>query len=170
MEHLRNLSREELLTLIDVHAKSWLAHDGCWFLAAEEQYGLEAAIALDTKSWERFSGAEAKRIMKAFNIPENGGLDALQKALGYRLYATVNRDAVERPDESRLIYKMIDCRVQQARRRKGLPDFPCKSVGIAEYSKFAETIDPRIKTRCIQCPPDATEESDHTCAWEFTIS
>ena len=170
MEHLRNLSREELLTLVDIHAKSWLAHDGCWFLAAEEQYGLEAAIALDTKSWERFSPAEAKRIMKAFNIPENGGLDALQKAFGYRLYATVNRDAVERPDERRLIYKMIDCRVQETRRRKGLPDFPCKSVGIVEYTKFADTIDPRIKTRCIQCPPDATRESDYTCAWEFTIS
>ena len=170
MEHLRKLSREQLITLIDIHAKSWLAHDGCWFLAAEEQYGLDAAIALDTKSWERFSPAEAKRIIKAFNIPENGGLDALQRALGYRLYATVNRDAVERPAENRLIYKMIDCRVQETRRRKGLPDFPCKPVGIVEYGKFAETIDPRIKTRCIQCPPDPTLESDHTCAWEFTIS
>ena len=169
MKHLQNLSREELITLIDIHAKSWLAHDGCWFLAAEEKYGLETAIALDTRSWERFSPAEAQRIMKAFNIPENGGLDALEKALGYRLYATVNRDAVERPTENKLIYKMIDCRVQQARRRKGLPDFPCKSVGVVEYTKFAETIDPRIKTRCLQCPPDAREESDHTCAWEFTI-
>ena len=50
MEHLKNLSREELLTLIEVHAKNWLAHDGCWFLAAEEQYGLEAAIELDTRA------------------------------------------------------------------------------------------------------------------------
>lgn len=168
MEHLHNLSREELLTLIDVHAKSWLAHDGAWFLAAEEKYGLEAAIALDTRAWEIFSPAEARRIMKAFGIPENGGLDALQKALGRRLYATINRDAVERPAENKLIYKMIECRVQQARRRKGLPDFPCKSVGIIEYTRFAETIDPRIKTRCLQCPPDPTAQTDHTCAWEFT--
>lgn len=169
MEQLRNLSREELLTLIEVHAKSWLAHDGCWFLAAEEAYGLEAAIALDTKSCELFSPAEARRIMTAFNIPQGGGLDGLERALKYRLYAAVNPQAIERPDENRLVYKMIECRVQSARKRKGLADFPCKSVGIVEYSQFARTIDPRINARCLQCPPDATEGSGCVCAWEFTI-
>lgn len=34
MDHVKNLSREELLKLIEVYAKNWLAHDGCWFLAA----------------------------------------------------------------------------------------------------------------------------------------
>ncbi len=169
MEHLQSLSRQDLFKLLDIHAKSWLAHDGCWFLAAEEKYGIDTAIALDTRSWELFSPAEARRIMKAFEIPENGGLDALEKAFGYRLYATVNPQAIERPDNHTLIYKMVQCRVQTSRRRKNLPDFPCKSVGIVEYSKFAETIDPRIKTRCLQCPPDSTDNSGHICAWEFTI-
>ena len=169
VEHLKDLSREELLTLIDIHAKSWLAHDGCWFLAAEEKYGLETAIGLDTRSWERFSPAEAKRIMQAFGIPEGGGLEALDKALDYRLYATVKRQAKERLDKNCLIYRMIECRVQTARRRKNLPDFPCKPVGIVEYSKFAETIDPRIRTRCLHCPPDSTEGRECVCAWEFTL-
>ena len=57
MENLKDLSRDDLLKLIDIHAKSWLAHDGCWFLAIEEKHGLEEAIAIDTKSWERFSPA-----------------------------------------------------------------------------------------------------------------
>lgn len=169
MDHLRELSREELLTLIDVHAKSWLAHDGCWFLAAEERYGLDTAMALDTRSWELFSPVEARRIIKAFDISSGGGLDALERAVRYRLYATVNSQTVERPSEGGLIFKMTECRVQSARKRKGLPDFPCKPVGIVEYSKFAETIDPRIKTRCLQCPPDRTDGTGCVCAWEFTI-
>lgn len=169
MDHLCDLSRDELLKLIDVHAKNWLAHDGCWFLAVEENYGIETAIALDTRSWELFSPVEAKRIMKAFHIPKNGGLDALERAVKYRLYATVNRQAIARPDANRMIYRMVECRVQDARRRKGLPDFPCKSVGIVEYSKFAETIDPRINTRCLQCPPDRIADMGCVCAWEFTI-
>ncbi|HUU84922.1 MAG TPA: DUF6125 family protein [Phycisphaerae bacterium] len=169
MEHLQNLSRQELVTLIDVHAKCWLAHDGCWFLAVEDKYGLDVAMELDTRSWERFSPIEARRIMQAFDIPEGGGLDALEKALRYRLYATVNPQAVERPDQRTLIYKMVECRVQSARRRKGLPDFPCKPVGLVEYSRFAETIDLRIKTRCLQCPPDDTEGTGCICTWEFTV-
>ena len=169
MEHLQNLSRDELLKLIDVHAKNWLAHDGCWFLAAEEKYGLDAAIVLDTRAVGLFSIAEARRIMKAFDIPKGGGLDALEKALGYRLYATVNPQTIERPDEHMLIFKMVECRVQTARHRKGLADFPCKPVGTVEYTKFAETVDDRIRTRCLQCPPAPTEGSGFVCGWEFTM-
>ncbi|UCG17763.1 MAG: hypothetical protein JSV19_06975 [Phycisphaerales bacterium] len=167
-EPLSDLSRQELLKLVILHARSWLAHDGCWFLAAEEKYGLDAAMALDTRSWELFSPAEARRIMKAFGIGRGGGLDALEQALRYRLYAVVNPQTIKRCDENALILKMIECRVQTARRRKGLPDFPCKVVGIVEYAKFAETIDPGIKTRCLQCPPDPIHDTGCICAWEFT--
>jgi hypothetical protein len=63
---------------------------------------------------------------------------------------------------------MRDCRVQAARKRRGLPDFPCKPVGLIEYSGFARTIDPRISTRCLACPPDP-HPPDIWCAWEFTL-
>ena len=89
------MGREELLRALEMFAKSWLAHDGCWFLAAEERYGLEAAIELDTRSWERFAAAEARRIMATLAIPEGGGLPALEKALGLRLYALINEQRME---------------------------------------------------------------------------
>lgn len=168
MKYLETLSREELLKLVSVYAKNWLAHDGCWFLAAEEKYGMAAALELDTKSWQRFAVAEARRIMKAFDIPPNGGLKALEKALQFRLYAAINRQEVEWVDDHLMIFRMVECRVQQTRRQKKLPDFPCKSVGVVEFSQFAKTIDPRIKTRCIACPPDAV--ADFFCGWEFTIA
>lgn len=130
---------------------------------------MDTAIALDTRACEIFTSAEARRIMRTFDMPQDGGLDALEKALRYRLYATVNPQAIERPDDNTLVFKMLDCRVQNARCRKGLPGFPCKPVGTVEYTKFAETIDPRIRTRCMQCPPDRTEGSGYICGWEFTI-
>jgi len=162
-------SREDLIKIIEMHAKNWLAHDGCWFLAAEERYGMEAAIELDTRSWERFTVAEAARIKKEFNLPENGGLDTLAEALKYRIYATVNEQEIERPAPDRLVFTMKDCKVQSTRRRKRLPDFPCKRVGVVEYSGFAATIDPRIKTACLHCPPDERRE-DLYCQWEFTVT
>jgi len=39
------------------------------------------------------------------------------------------------------------CRVQETRRRKGLPDFPCKTVGTVEFTTFAATVDRRIDLR-----------------------
>jgi len=168
MKHIQNLSKTDLLKLIEVYSKNWLAHDGCWFLAAEEKYGMDVAMELDTKSWHRFAVSEARRIMKAFDIPQNGGLKSLAQAFNYRLYAAINKQEMEWADEKTLIFRMLECRVQKARRDKNLPDFPCKSVGIVEFSQFAKTVDLRIQTRCIACPPDKAE--DFYCAWEFTLA
>ncbi len=167
IDHIKELSREDLLKLVQVYAKSWLAHDGCWFLATEEAYGLDTAMELDTRAWERFAVSEARRIVKEFDIPANGGLQALATALQYRLYAAINQQATEWIDDKTMRFTMVECRVQKTRRAKGLADFPCKSVGIVEFSQFAKTVDARIKTRCINCPPDAPE--GRYCCWEFTI-
>lgn len=168
MKKIADLSREELLKLVNVYSRNWLAHDGCWFLAAEENYGMETAIELDTKAWERFAPAEARRIMKEFDIPAGGGLRALEKVLQYRLYSAINPQEIEWIDEHTMVFRMVECRVQRTRHQKGLPDFPCKSVGIVEFTNFARAVDPRIETACIACPPDNHE--GFACGWEFKIA
>lgn len=165
----KDLSREDLEGMLRDAALNWLAHDGLWFLAAEEALGMDKAIELDGKAWESFTVIEAKRIMKRLGIQPGGGISALSKALGYRLYAFVNQQEIVEQTNTRLIFRMKECRVQTARKRKGLPDFPCKSVGLLEYRGFARTIDPRIETHCLGCPPDAHPD-DWYCAWEFRMS
>jgi len=165
---INDLSKEDLWNLLTDAAKNWLAHDGLWFLAAEKKFGLDTAIELDKQAWEGFAVAEAKRILKRLNMEPGGGIAALIKAFDYRMYAFINKYEITQPDPNRCIFKMKSCRVQDARKRKGLPDFPCKPVGIVEFSQFARTIDPRIQTRCIACPPDKHPE-DEWCSWEFFI-
>ena len=167
MAGIEDLSHEQLLELTRNFAKNWLAHDGLWFQAVERAHGIDEAIALDAEAWERFSPIEAKRIKALLNLPERGGLEALQRALDYRLYAVLNRQTSELSDGV-LRFFMNDCRVQSARKRKGLPDFPCKQVGLVEYSTFAKTIHPRIETRCVACPPDEHPD-DYYCGWEFRL-
>lgn len=163
------MTREELLRALEVFAKNWLAHDGCWFLAAEETLGMETAMELDTLAWQRFAVTEANRIMNAFNIPAGGGLKALERALCLRQYSLINTQRFEwSADGKRLRFFMDVCHVQEVRRRKGLADFPCKSVGTVEFEMFARTVDPRIHTRCLHCPPDAQE--DQYCGWEFALT
>jgi hypothetical protein len=168
MKNIDDFNPQELRKLLTDAAKNWLAHDGLWFRAVEEKFGMETAIELDKKAWEKFTVIEAKRIMKRLDIPEGGGIPALIQALKFRLYAFINVQEVLEASETRCVFRMNRCRVQDARRRQGLSDFPCKSVGIVEYSGFAKTIDPRIQTRCLVCPPDP-HPPDVWCAWEFSI-
>jgi len=106
--------------------------------------------------------------MKRLGLKEGGGIEALVTALGERLYERINEQKVVEADEEHAVFMMKACRVQDARHRKNLKPFPCKEVGIVEYSKFAETIDPRIKTKCLRCPPDEYN-GEYWCLWEFSI-
>lgn len=168
MDELEDLSKEQLLDLLRDGALNWLAHDGLWFRAAEEKYGMDAAMDLDREAWRSFTVIEAKRIMKRLGMAPGGGIPALIRALGYRLYARVNEQEVVEQSDSHCIFRMKTCRVQDARKRQGLADFPCKSVGIVEYSFFAKTIDERIETTCLACPPDPKPEGAW-CVWEFRL-
>jgi hypothetical protein len=165
---LQELNKEDLIAIIVDDAKNWLAHDGLWFQAVEEKYGLETAIEVDRAAWEKFTVVEAKRIMARLGIEPGGGIPALVECLKHRLYARLNLQESIEVSASRAVFRMVDCRVQSARKRRGLADFPCKTVGLVEYAGFARTIDPRIETRCIACPPDAHPEG-FWCAWEFVL-
>ncbi len=73
MEPFEELSREELLKLIQVYAKYWLANDGCFFLAGEEGFS-KIAPELEVKSPKQSAEAETRRLMPAFAILSDGEL------------------------------------------------------------------------------------------------
>jgi hypothetical protein len=165
---IQQMTEQQMQVQLAELAKRWLAMDGLWFQAAEKKFGIDVAIELDKEAWRRFSPIEAKRIMSFLGIEPGGGLDALEKCLQYRCYSYINVQEITRPAPDKLVLKMVKCRVQDARHRKNMTPFPCKQVGIIEYTEFARTIDPRIETVCIACPPDEIER-DFWCGWEFTL-
>jgi len=129
---------------------------------------LEIAMELDTRAWERFAASEARRIMSTFAIPQAGGLESLERALALRMYALINQQHAEWSADRRTLRFVMDrCRVQETRREKGITPFPCRSVGAVEFTTFAHTIDPRIATRCLHCPPEPN--AGGACTWEFAL-
>lgn len=169
MADLSGLDREQLAGMLEDFAKNWLAHDGLWFLEVEKHAGMDTAIELDRNAWRQFTVIEAKRIMARHGIAEGSGLAGLKTALRFRLYAFLNEQEFFNETETSFEFAMTDCRVQSARHRKELPPFPCKTVGIVEYSEFARTIDRRIRTECIHCPPDANAGVNSWCRWRFSL-
>ena len=165
---LAELPGEKLEALAEAVSINWLALDGVWFQAVERARALQDAQRANDTCWTRFSPFEAKRIMTLAEIPESGGLDALITALGLRLYARINVQEIVRESESSFVFYMRECRVQSARKRKNMTPYSCKPGGVMEYRHFAWTIDYRIQTECVACPPDETGP-DYACAWRFTL-
>ena len=149
-------------------AKRWLSHDGLWFQEVEKKYGMEKAVEIDIEAWKKQTVLEARRIMSLLHIEPGGGLEALERCLQFRMYAFINEQKTIFLNNNTLEFYMETCRVQRARELKGMEHFPCKEVGIVEYSYFAKEIDPRIKTQVIGCPPDKVGPGWH-CGWRFSI-
>lgn len=165
---LNQMPKEDLLKLLDAVSVNWLANDGVWFQAVEKRFGMDTAKRCNDTCWSRFSPYEALRIKEMLGLDRSAGLDGLRSALGFRMYARINRQSIHEVDENSFIFRMDDCRVQSARRRRGLPDYPCKSAGMVEYPFFARAIDCRIETECVGCPPDSHPDEWY-CAWKFTL-
>jgi hypothetical protein len=149
-------------------AKNLIAMDGLWFQAVEQAHGMDAALTIDREVWEQFAIIEARRIKERLALPEKGGLDALEIAFNNRLVSLLNKLEILRPDKKILIVTLKTCRVQAARKRKGMPQFPCRLVGLVEFPVFARTIDARIVTECLSCPPQTLPGTPY-CSWKFTL-
>ena len=162
-----DLSKEILLDLIKLYSKNVITIDGLWFISLEEMFDLETAIDLDIKVWERYGVTEARRIKRVLNITEKG-IPALVKALNFQIWVPGMDFEFPEVTEKKVVFNITDCTPQKARIRHGRGEFPCKPVGEALFNKFAETIDPKLKMKCLVCPPDDHPE-DVWCSWEFQI-
>jgi hypothetical protein len=165
---LYRMDEKKLEELLDSLCLNWLANDGVWFQAIENKLGMFDAKRCNDTCWTRFSPYEAYHIKTLLGLPKQGGLEALKIALQFRLYARINKqDIVEEKTDS-FVFRMIECRVQVSRQLKGLENYPCKSGSIIEYRTFAETVDSRIQTECLGCPPDPPHLGWY-CAWRFSL-
>jgi hypothetical protein len=165
---LLEMEEAHLIELKERVAKNWLVNDGVWFQTIEMSEGLNEAKRCNDSCWAHFSPFEAQSIKHQLKLPESPGLGGLKRALGFRVYESINTQSIVEESEDSFIFQMNQCRVQVARKRKGLADYPCKSGGLVEYSYFARSIDKRIKTECIGCPPD-DHPDNWFCAWRFFI-
>jgi hypothetical protein len=164
---LVNMEKEKLISLINAMSANWLTNDGVWFRAVEDSHDMYTSKRCNDTCWTRYSPVEASILKSFLRLPEQSGLDGLKQALKFRLYANINEQTIEKSGDE-LILRMVRCLVQRTRGSQGLPDYPCKSAGLAEFETFARTIDRRIKADCISCPPDK-HPREWVCAWRFYI-
>lgn len=167
-ELLSSYTKDELIELLGIYAKNFLALDGTWFQSVERRDGMDAAMYHDGEAWLRYTASEARRLKAFLGLGERPGLDGLARALPLRLCANAHPEVTVEREGDAVICTVVRCRVQEARARKGMPWHPCKPVGMNEYGGFARGIDARIKCECLSCYPEVTDP-DCGCRWRFTL-
>ena len=164
---MEKLPRETLLEIIKMYARDWLTVDGLWFQGVEEKCGMDVAMELDVRMWNRYALIEAKRIKETLKI-EDKGLDGIMKAIPFITCVPAMPFYYEVRTPNRAVIYAPHCIPQEARIRQGKGEFPCRPAGDVSFARMIEVFDPSVKVRCIECPP-GPHPKEYWCKWEFTV-
>ena len=165
---LEELSRDTLIKLTEMYARNWQTLDGLWFGNVEQEYGLEAAVKLDLKNWERQSTIEAQRIKKVLGL-YGGGLSSIIRGLSFMSWQLASPSfTIDEESPNTIVFYYPRCAVQEGRRKQGKQVFPCKTMKTTLLSNLARVIEPRASVRCLACPPDPHPD-EFWCKWLLTM-
>ena len=84
--------------------------------------------------------SEARRIKKFLGLDERPGIEGLARALALRCQSAANVDEIL-VEGDELTYRIVDCRVQNARKRKGMGFHPA-----AAWAWWSTGCSPRAST------------------------
>ncbi len=166
-EFLMNMPKEQLIELMFTHLRNMWSVDGLYFVGIEDKFGTEAATEIDANVWSVMGKLEARRLREVLGFePDN--IEAISnyiKATGWHLDL---EDVELEISDNKIIERNIDCRVQSARLKKGLDEFPCKPVRFGYLQSFFKELNPNIEVQCNQCPPDVHGD-ELWCEWQIWL-
>ncbi|MDP6101119.1 MAG: DUF6125 family protein [Dehalococcoidia bacterium] len=165
---LEELSNGTLIELAKMYARNWRTLDSLWFRSVEDEYGLDTAVLLDLKNWEKQAVIEAERIKEVLGL-DAGGLPSVLTAISFMSWQVVSPPfRCEEEGPERVVFSYSHCPVQEGRMRQGKPEFPCRDMKLTLFSMVARVIEPRAVATCLACPP-GQYSGEYWCRWEFTL-
>jgi len=164
-ELLRSLPKQKLIDLLLIQARNMFRVDGLYFLSIEKMFGAEKAIVIDEHCWRTMGAIEAREIKKFLGKSHFAIADVME-ALRFTGWSLDQRDKDIQVDDGKGVFRVVRCRTQLTRIRKGLSEFACKPVRHGYLKAFASELNPEMRVVCKMCPPDRHAENSW-CEWEF---
>lgn len=163
---LSDLSREQLLTLLEVYARQLITCDSYWFTAVEERFGLETAVEMENWVWERVGPLEGKRVARALGLDPGEGIATILEIMKFCPSWATFSPRVEMVGEKKGVFTCTNCPIQKKRTERGMAQFECKEMADRLAKAFVQGLNPKVKASCVVAPPDP-HTADVWCQYEL---
>lgn len=169
-KRLKEIGIKSLLKLLFLQIRNIWRVDGLYFQGIEKDFGVENARDIDKDVWRILAKIEARDLKRIMDVTDVNDIEVFMNILlntSWALYQT-EKEYLVNDDMRRGVFKVVSCKVQEARIEKGLDIFPCKEVRYSYLKSFAEELNPSIKVDIMSCPPDK-KPLDYWCGWKFSL-
>ncbi|MCS7144383.1 MAG: DUF6125 family protein [Archaeoglobaceae archaeon] len=165
-KRFQKLDIEKIMDLLLFQVRNLWRVDGLYFLGIEEKFGTNLATEIDANCWSSLAKIEAKELKKIFGLDQVESVKDLLELLSNTSWALYQTKKEIEISENSGIFRVVSCKIQEARLKKGLQIFPCKKVRFGYLKSFVEELNKNFEVICKFCPPDLKPE-DCWCEWEF---
>ncbi len=164
---LEKMGALELREYIRFLLKHYRAMDSFWYIYVSELFGEAAADRVNEKVWARVPALAVRDLLPRMGITERGLAGFVRALRFWPWHLLVGYRIEERPGE--VLITVPSCPTQEARLKRGLPEYACKEMHRGEFQSFAQAVDPDIVTECLLAPPDP-HPPELFCRWRFTLA
>ncbi len=168
--HLEALSRAELVELVKMYSRLFVAVDGFWYLATKELVDEDTATACDLWVWDKYFRYELKRLRQLMKT-ESDDLGTFITAFGLSPWSSNLSYSFTQDRENMLTFTVLQCPTLEAIKKEGAgrENTFCRQVEAKLFQMYIQSFNPRGQAVPVALPPE-TNEARICCQWQFVIT